>query len=735
MKLRKLSYAVAVGVAMCLIQNVFAQDDHWNGTPTSQAWNNPNDWLFNGSTAEVPPSGGAGFIGNTWLDSANGDSVMTITAGDVESPGVPPPGSTEEFNTIFGPEFGASLNNFGSLSYDWMMAPVQNDPAPGNRTYVNLYNNSVLSCVGATGTGGAGLGIGNAWWWYEDAPYVTVNMYGNAQLNEPNIALGGHLNVYDTAVVTVTGNVFTGNPLTGNYGFLTSNPYTPGTTSLTETNGYTEACNDGTASLNLGGGELILPNTFTTNEVTFGGNTAYDLIARGVLRAYGKGEDTNDLIITDGVVTTVGTNSVTNAVVKCVPLGGSLQHVYFKPLPQPALQVGDFEQTVLVGDYPSVSAVLLSSSEPGLDPAAFTHPVYLSSNTGVVMVDTNGMITAVGAGTSTLTATVGAFNTTNSIIINVAAAGATLIHRYSFTSDTSDSVGTANGTLGGDATVSGGKLVLSGNVGSAMVLPAGLLTGVDEVTVEIWASFPSTINAFANLCAFGTSDLVPFDTYNGDGENYITFSPHTGGLTSQANFGQGTPGFDGERDAVLAAVMDGETNVQITVVFHPMAGYEAFYTNGVLCASVSMFNNLIDPVGFQGPAFNDHSALAYTLGADVNNYIGESLYTGDPGMLANVDEVRIYSGALTQSQIAADYALGPNVLPSNAPMIYVSASGKNLIITWSTSGTSGYSLQESTTLGAGASWSAVGITPTVAGSNYQVTVPITGATEFFRLAN
>ncbi len=735
MKLKKFSYAVAVGVAMCLIQNVSAQDDHWNGTPTSQAWNNPNNWIFNGTTAEVPPSGGAGFIGNVWLDAANGDNVMTITAGDVESPGVPPPGSSEVNNTVFGPEWGTTFNNFGSFSYDWMWAPVQNDPTPGLRTYINLYNNSVTACVGAAGTGGAGLGIGNAWWWYEDAPYVTVNMYGNAQLNEPNIGLGGRLNVYDTAVVNIAGNIFTGNPLTGNYGFPTANLYTPGTTSLTEVNGYTEACNDGTASLNLGGGKLVLPSTFTTNEVTFGGNTAYDLIARGVLRAYGKGQDTNDLIISEGVVTTVGANSFTNAVVQCVPLGGSLQRVYFEPLVQPALQAGDFEQTVLVGDYPSVGGVLLSSSEPGLDPASFTHPVYSSSNPSVVTVDTNGMITAVSPGSSTLTAMVGAFNTTNSIVINVSAAGGTLMHRYSFTSDTSDSVGTANGTLSGDAAISGGQLALSGNVGSSMVLPAGILSNLDEVTIEIWASFPSTINAFANLCAFGTSDTVAFDTFNGDGENYITFCPHTGGSTMQANFGQGTPGFDGERDAVMPGIMDGQTNVQITVVFHPMAGYEAFYTNGVQVATVSMLNNLIDPAAFQGPAYKNHSALAYTLGADPNNYIGQSLYTGDPGLLANVDEVRIYSGALTQAQIAADFALGPNVLPSNAPMLFVSTSGKNLVITWSASGNSGYSLVESTSLGAAASWSNAGLTPTLVGSNYQVTVPMTGTLEFFRLAH
>lgn len=728
MKLRKISSAVTAGVVLYLIQTVSAQDDHWNGTSTSQAWNNPNNWLFNGSTAEVPPpqSGLGSGGGNVWLDAANGDSVITITPGDVETPGVgaahPP------FNTVFGPEWGVTFNNYGSFTYDWMWAPVQNDPTPGNRSYINLYNGS------STGSAGAGMGIGNAWWWYEAAPYVTVNMYGNAQLNEPNIGLGGHLNVYDTAVITVTGNIFTGNPLTGSYGFPSSNPYTPGTTFLTESNGYTEACNDGTASLNLGGGTLILPNTFTTNEFTFGGNTAYDLIARGVLRAYGKGEDTNDLIINDGVITSSNGVFFTNAVVTTVPLGGSLQHVYFKPLLLPNAQVGEFQQVVLVGDYPSVSGVLLSSSEPGLDPATFTHPVYSSSNPGVATIDSNGLLTAVSPGSSTLTATVGAFTTTNSVVINVSATGAVLIHRYSFVNGTSDSVGSANGTLNGDAAVTGGQLVLSGNQGSSMILPSGILSGLNNITVETWVTFPSTINAFANLFAFGSTDLLPGgDTYYGEGQNYITFCPHTGGLTAQANFGQGTPGNDAERDALQGGVYDSMTNLQITIVYHPEAGSESFYTNGVLCASVSMFNNLIDPAAYQGPVYNSQSILAYTLGVDTTNFIGQSLYLTDPGLLANFKEFRIYNGALTPSQIQADFAAGPNALPGIS--LTIVPNGKNVVISWPTAGSSSYSLLESASIGANASWSTVSQTRTVVGNNYQVTVPVSGSTEFFRLSN
>jgi hypothetical protein len=684
MKLKIISYAAIIGIVMPLVFNVSAQDSHWNGTTNNTAWNVATNW----NPVGVPPPGNANnpFTGNVWLDPSpvDGDKVITITPGDVETPGVG--NSTETFNTIFGPEFGCVLNIYGTLAFDWTIAPYQPDPTPGARSYINMYTNSYMYTTGAS------LNLGSGWWPICEGTYCTMNLYANANyssLGGAGLWNGGHINIYDTATFLANGYVNLDNG---------------------------EANNDATTDFVLGGGTLMLPEGFINTTVT-------NWIQRGILRAYGKGYDTNDLNISD---------NGTNTIITPVPLGGALQRVYFQPLALSSLQSGDFEQVTLVGDYPSVSSVLLSSSEPGLDPASFPHPIYLSSNPSVATVDANGLLTAVGPGTSTLTATVGAFNSTNSVTITVTPAGATLIHRYSFATDASDSVGGANGTLNGDATIANGQLVLSGNQGSSVILPSGILSGLNEVTIETWVTFPSAINAYANLCAFGYSDTTPLDTYIGDGGNYITFSPHTGPGTAQANFGQGLPGFNGERDAILPAVFDNMTNLQITIVYHPMAGYEAFYTNGVLCASTSMFNILIDPVAYRDPAFTNTSILAYTLGADTTNFIGQSLYTGDPGLLANIKEFRIYNGALTQSQIAADYALGPNVLPGLS--VTISLSGKNVTISWPVAGSSGYNLLESSSIGANASWSPVSQTPTVVGSNYQVQVPMSGYVQFFRLS-
>lgn len=684
---RKLWCLAVFGLALCWAHSALAQDSHWNGTTNNTDWNNPNNWLPSG----LPPSGNPTntYTGNVWLDPSpvDGDTVITIPPGDVETPGVG--NSSEVYNTIFGPEFGATLNIYGTLAFDWTIAPYQPDPTPGLRSHINMYGNGYMYTTGAS------LNLGSGWWNVCEGCYVTMNLYNNANyssLGGAGLWSGGHINIYDDSLFLANGYVNLDNG---------------------------QANNDGTTDFLLGGGTLKLPENF--------GATVTNWVTRGIVRAYGKGYDTNDLIVTD---------DGTNTYVMTVPLGGALQRVYLEPLNRPSVTVGTFQQITLVGDYPSVSAVLLSSSEPGLDPTNFPAPVYQSSNPNVATIDTNGLVTAIHPGNVTFTATVGALTSTNSVSLIVTPVVPNLIHRYSFASNANDSVGSANGTLNGDATVSGGYLVLDGTQGSSVSLPSGILSGLDEVSIETWVTFPTTNAPYANLFAFGNQDINP------DGENYITFSPHTGGSTFQANFGQGDPGNLGERDAVANGVLDYETNMQIVAVFHPLAGYEAIYTNGVLAASISMFNNLIDPVANAGPTYVNvntslpgASILEYTLGTDPVNFIGESLYGSDPGLIANIKEFRIYNTALTPAQIAADNALGPNQLLGTSTHVSLSTSisGGNLLIKWPTSSAL-VNLLTSSSLGAGAVWTNVSATPTVVGGNYQVTVPISGSVQYYALS-
>ncbi|HWY30465.1 MAG TPA: LamG-like jellyroll fold domain-containing protein [Candidatus Acidoferrum sp.] len=681
--IKQLGYACAAISALCFGQYVSAQDSHWNGTVGNTLWNVATNW----NPVGVPPPGNptTTYSGNVWLDPSpvDGDTVITIPMGDVETPGVG--NSSEVYNTIFGPEFGCTLNVYGTLAWDWTLAPYQPDPTPGKRSKINMFGNANMH------TSGASMNLGSGWWPICEGTYCTMNLYDNStysSLGGAGLWSGGHINIYDNSSFLVNGYVNLNNG---------------------------QANNDGTTDFVVGGGKLTLPEGFMTSTVT-------NWIQRGILRAYGKGYDTNDFVITDD-----GTNTYVTA----VPLGGALQRIYFQPLVISNTAVGTFQQLTLVGDYPSVGGVLLSSAEPGLDPATFAAPVYSSSNPNVVTVDTNGLVTAVHAGTAQLTAKVGVLNSTNSVTITVTPVVPGLAHRYTFSaasgSTVPDSVGGANGTLMGGYTLSGGQINLDGSSGYVQ-LPAGILSSVNEVTIETWVTFGAPINTWADLFAFGNSELA------GNGENYISMQPHTGGGTASLNFGQGDPGNSGERDAAINNTLDGQANMHVVVVYHPLAGYEAYYTNGVFAASVSMFNVLMDPVASVDPAFNNGSILSYTLGSDPINYIGHSLYSADPTLNASIQEFRVYTNAITASQIAADYALGPNQLLGTSvnTSLSASASGGNVTIKWPTTSAL-VTLLSSPTLGNAAVWTPVSAPLTVVGGNYQVTVPASSGMLFFRL--
>src|ERR1039458_8445228 len=77
---------------------------------------------------------------------------------------------------------------------------------------------------------------------------------------------------------------------------------------------------------------------------------------------------------------------------------------------------------------------------------------------------------------------------------------ANLIHRYSFTTDASDSVGSANGTLvgtvGGGPTFSGGQLQLNNpnfsgtsSAQNYLSLPGSILPSSGSATIEEWFTF------------------------------------------------------------------------------------------------------------------------------------------------------------------------------------------------------------------------------------------------------
>jgi hypothetical protein len=295
-------------------------------------------------------------------------------------------------------------------------------------------------------------------------------------------------------------------------------------------------------------------------------------------------------------------------------------------------------------------------------PVTITRLATLSSgNTNVIKINgTNNQIVAVGQGSANVIAAYGGVYSTQ--VVTVVQPVAFLAHRYSFSdpdngtgnigSTVADSVGgsTWNGTLPNGGGLTGSQLQLTNASLQYAQLPVGIISNYNAVTIEAWATFPDTLPGACFFFAFGNQDA------SGLGNNYIYMQPASGHI----GIGGNDPGYVGEEDAGTYGNLSSHTNLHITAVFNPQANWIAVFTNGVLAgkntATTWQMNNV-------------NSVL---------NYIGRSLYSGDSqSMDVNVDEYRIYNGALSPQGIAISDAAGPNSIPAtvtNGPGALLSLS-------------------------------------------------------------
>ena len=321
---------------------------------------------------------------------------------------------------------------------------------------------------------------------------------------------------------------------------------------------------------------------------------------------------------------------------------------------------------------------------------------------------------------------------------------AALIHRWSFneTSGTvaHDSIGGANGTLEGSATFTGNGYVNLPNPGSNpqtgnsyVAIPGGLLNSLSAVTVECWV----TNNGWNNGNTFiGFSG--PIDG-NGFGTNYINFYSRMFSSISafEIDTTSGDSGLEAlgprlNNNSIASGIPD-----QYVYIYDPTVSHTVtLYTNGVLSGSQTgvtiPLSSLGTNVGTIGLSVYNQSQ-SYLLPQNGGNKIN------CPYLNGGVSEVRIYSSALSGSQIAADYQLGPDQLPApattttNKPTVTVVTGARTLTLDWPTSSGS-FHVESSPVLGPGAVWTLVSGNQLVVGSNYQMTLSTTnGAAMFFRL--
>ena len=389
---------------------------------------------------------------------------------------------------------------------------------------------------------------------------------------------------------------------------------------------------------------------------------------------------------------------------------------------------GALFRTGVFADFSGITNVNIST-QPDL--------VLTSDNTNVIAFAPDGRLQTVALGTANITATWQGFSNMVPVTVGVPQDIA-LVHRYGFNEQTNDwivhdSVGGANGRLlitfsstGGphprllpSASFTGkGEMMLTGGVGlgsSAVLgyaaLPPGIISKLDEVSVEAWVTW-TLMDEWQRIFDFGS--LISTGSFT-EGNNYLFVTPYGGFTTS-------TPGL---HFAITTNNNSAETprldwtnflslNVTsfVAVTYSPVRGVAKLYLNGAPVAS--------------GVATIPLSAII-----DTNNWLGRSQFSQDSYFGGRYNEFRIYGGLLSDSDVAADFAAGPDMVGADY-VLHQYSSGNGLTITWGPSATN-LVLQSSPVLGAGAVWNQVTNAPTLQNGRFEVTVPISADAAYFRL--
>jgi hypothetical protein len=213
-----------------------------------------------------------------------------------------------------------------------------------------------------------------------------------------------------------------------------------------------------------------------------------------------------------------------------------------------------------------------------------------------------------------------------------------MTHRWSFNDGTAnDSVGTAHGTLYGTATISGGRLQLSGSSGNNRM--------------------ETTAGSFGHTTAFDKT-LVAWFTLTNAGDN----SPDGGPL-----------GIENSANSVFDSIVYGES-----IAGQWMNGSDMWYrtpgNNGGVGETLSEPNQIMMAITYSSAGANriklyrngelyaqhDQVGSMQTYDGNAKAVIGPRV--GTTGyMNGYINEARIYDTALTASEIATLYAQGPNL--------------------------------------------------------------------------
>jgi hypothetical protein len=260
-------------------------------------------------------------------------------------------------------------------------------------------------------------------------------------------------------------------------------------------------------------------------------------------------------------------------------------------------------------------------------------------------------------------------------------ANADLAHRYSFTSDANDSVGTAHGTVVDPgvptAVFAAGQLDLSVNTGqnsgaitedAYVNLPNGMFSAVAAAgtsgafSMELWATVSAT-HTWQRYVDVGSSNGGEDTSGNGSMQPYIYIAPNSGrftdGLASEAH----------AANQVGPATEVGQTGpLPNGVELHVVGTYDQNDTSAGANGTLKLYRN--GALLGQAPI---PAGLTLNTFTNNNNWLGRSQW-GDPVFDGSYNEFRVYDHALTASEVGADFLFGPDVIPTDILSLTVNTS-------------------------------------------------------------
>ncbi|MBO7684454.1 MAG: C10 family peptidase [Kiritimatiellae bacterium] len=227
----------------------------------------------------------------------------------------------------------------------------------------------------------------------------------------------------------------------------------------------------------------------------------------------------------------------------------------------------------------------------------------------------------------------------------VTAPSVSLTHRWSFTGNLNDSVGSSTATtIGSNVAVEDGKAKLTGNGHNDGSLNLGTnLLNTDGATIEIWAS-QTAVRNWGRIFDYGADNTHYFTITWTQGTDFWTdraASKNTEEFLSDNTMGPYKLGVQYHISTTFERQSDGSTVIR-WMRRDAASGYlqragTLTITNGI--------QNIVSP----------------------KLLLGNSQYTGDSDANAEYDEVRVWNGVLTDAQLKASALAGPDANLSTLP--------------------------------------------------------------------